>query len=173
MSKKKNKNLLNIKTRLYRNNFQLQFSLHSTDEKQRDELVPVKKWDFKTISEYGNLFYESGNRKIILNFALGEKNIMDISELKKHFNPDIFLIKITPVNPTFQANKNNISSLIKPGIKNYTIIENLKKEGYDVILSIGEPEENKIGSNCGQYINALKNNKINLKEVYTYQVVNV
>ena len=165
--------LLNIKNRLYKNNFQLQFSLHSTDEKQRDELVPVKKWDFKTISEYGKLFYESGNRKITLNFALGEKNILDISELKKHFNPDIFLIKITPVNPTFKAKKNKISSLIKPGINNYAIIENLKKAGYDVILSIGEPEENKIGSNCGQYINALNINNLNLKEGYTYHVENV
>jgi 23S rRNA (adenine2503-C2)-methyltransferase len=167
------KKLLDIKTRYYNNNFQLQFSLHSTDKKQRDELMPIKKWDFKTISEYGNSFYETGNRKITLNFALSENSIVDISELEKHFNPDIFLIKITPVNPTFKAKKNKINSLIKPGIKNYTIIENLKKAGYEVILSIGELEENKIGSNCGQYINALKNSKKYLKQGYTYQIEEV
>ncbi|ROL58123.1 radical SAM protein, partial [Bacteroidetes/Chlorobi group bacterium ChocPot_Mid] len=35
--------LLLIKKRKYRNNFQLQFSIHSTNEAQRDEFIPVKK----------------------------------------------------------------------------------------------------------------------------------
>jgi 23S rRNA (adenine2503-C2)-methyltransferase len=28
----------------------------------------------------------------------------------------------------------------------------MRSAGYDVILSIGEVEENRIGSNCGQYV---------------------
>ena len=33
--------------------FQLQFSIHSTDRLERDRLIPIKKWDFSKISEYG------------------------------------------------------------------------------------------------------------------------
>jgi len=32
------------------------------------------------------------------------------------------------------------------------LIEAFKGQGFDVILSIGEPEENLIGSNCGQFV---------------------
>jgi 23S rRNA (adenine2503-C2)-methyltransferase len=32
------------------------------------------------------------------------------------------------------------------------LISAFRREGFEVILSIGELEENKIGSNCGQYI---------------------
>ncbi len=162
--------LLEIKKRYYNNSFQLQFSLHSTDKEQRDKLVPIKKWDFEKIAEFGNRFCKKDSKKITLNFALSEENIMDINVLKKYFNPDVFLIKITPVNPTFKAIENKINSLIKPEINNYAVIDNLKKAGYEVILSIGDLEENKIGSNCGQYITALKNNKESLEEGYTYKV---
>ena len=41
--------------------------------------------------------------------------------------------------------------------------------GYDVIVSIGELEENNIGSNCGQYIlSHLNTNKI--ESAYTYPI---
>jgi 23S rRNA (adenine2503-C2)-methyltransferase len=32
------------------------------------------------------------------------------------------------------------------------LISAFRREGFEVILSIGELEENRIGSNCGQYI---------------------
>jgi len=36
--------------------------------------------------------------------------------------------------------------------KDYPVIDKLRSSGYEVILSIGEVEENRIGSNCGQYV---------------------
>ena len=47
--------------------------------------------------------------------------------------------------------------------------ERLRRIGYDVVVSIGELEENKIGSNCGQYITAVKDKKNVLKVSYTYE----
>ncbi|RAM59386.1 hypothetical protein DS67_03805 [Mesotoga sp. SC_4PWA21] len=32
------------------------------------------------------------------------------------------------------------------------LVEGLRENGFDVITSAGEPEENKIGSNCGLFI---------------------
>jgi len=147
--------LIRIKKGIYDQSFQLQFSLHSTDEEQRNRLMPVKKWSFDKMAEYGRRFYSEGGRKITLNFALGKDNILEADVLHKYFDPDIFLVKITPVNPTFKARQNNIDSLIVPDEKNYPVIDQLKAKGYEVILSIGEWEENKIGSNCGQYIKSL------------------
>ncbi len=61
--------LLEIKNRLYRNgNFQFQYSIHTTDVTQRDEMIPVKKWSFEKMAAYGERFYAAGERKITLNF---------------------------------------------------------------------------------------------------------
>jgi len=36
------------------------------------------------------------------------------------------------------------------------VIKKFHSQGFDVILSIGEVEENKIGSNCGQFVSRMK-----------------
>ncbi len=146
--------LLDIKERYYRGKFQLQFSIHSTDIKQRDFLIPVKKWSFEKIAEYGALYFKEGDRKITLNFAPSEKSIIDVNVLKNHFDPELFFIKITPLNPTYRAEKNGLSTYIDPDQQDsrYDLIESLRGGGYEVLLSIGETAENQIGSNCGQYI---------------------
>lgn len=162
--------LLEIKKKHFDQSFQLQFSLHSTDEAQRKNLVPIKKWSFEKMAAYGKRFYSPGGKKLTLNFALGKDNILDPAVLRSHFNPDIFLIKITPVNPTFKALSNGIESLIIPQQKNYEVIDTLKALGYDVILSIGEMEENQIGSNCGQYIKALDESCPTPEGSYSYKL---
>ncbi len=146
--------LLDIKEKHYRGKFQLQFSIHSTDEEERDFLIPVKKWSFEKIAEYGRRYFKDGDRKITLNFAPSEKTIIDADVLKQHFDPEIFFIKITPLNPTYRARQSGLTSYIDPDQKDYryNLIESLRIGGYEVLLSIGETAENQIGSNCGQYI---------------------
>ncbi len=167
--------LLDVRKNVYRDkNFQLQFSIHTTDEKLRDKLIPVKKWDLKKVSEYGEVFFEEGYRKITLNFALANGTQIEPSILSKYFDPDRFLIKITPINPTYKAQKNKICSFIEPdnGKKLRSLIRNLQSAGYEVITSIGIPEENNIGSNCGQYLQAHFAEEDDLKDGYTYTVKN-
>ena len=147
--------LLEVKKDLYDKRFQLQFSLHSTDVEQRDELMPVKKWGFEKMADYGKRFFSEGGKKITLNFALGKNYILDPQTLRKYFDPDLFIVKVTPVNPTFKAIQNGIDSLVVREESNYPVVDELKAIGYVVILSIGEWEENQIGSNCGQYIKAM------------------
>ena len=53
------------------------------------------------------------------------------------------------------------------------IIEQLKDLGYDVLVSIGAPEENLIGSNCGQYIRKHLDQKKNIDKGYQYQTIRV
>ena len=163
---------MEIKKGKYSKRFQLQFSIHTTDEKLRDKIIPVKKWGFKEIAEYGMLFYSEGGRKITLNFSLADNFPVDIDILNEFFNPKLFFIKITPVNPTYSANKNKIYSENIKG-KRDKIIYELKEKGYETLLSIGELEENAIGSNCGQYILRHKLENDSLNKAYTYDIKRV
>lgn len=161
--------LFDIKEKYYKNKFQLQFSLHTTDEKSRDKIIPVKKWSLSKIAGYGNKFADKF-KKVTLNFAVGETYPVQPERLLKYFSPENFLIKITPVNPTYNAQKNGIKSYIQPGISDYDLIRSLKRAGYEVILSIGELEENNIGSNCGQYITNYLKEQVRLENSYTYEL---
>ncbi|MBC7081633.1 MAG: radical SAM protein [Thermoplasmatales archaeon] len=146
-----------IKNELYKNGkFQMQFSINTTDEKIRDEIMPIPKMSFEEISEFGEFYFRKGDRKINLNFALAKEFPVNTKIISRYFDPDKFLIKITPLNPTENAIKHGFHTLIsyekreKPGI-----VDELMEEGFDVIISIGAKEEIEIGSNCGQYIKKL------------------
>jgi 23S rRNA (adenine2503-C2)-methyltransferase len=153
-------------------NFQFQVSLHTTDLDLRDRFIPVKKWSFAQIGEYGERFYSPGDRKVTLNFALAQGTPVDPAVLLTYFDPGKFLIKITPLNPTYRARENDLVSYINPlsAVEKYEIIQVLQESGYQVILSIGETEENFIGSNCGQYLRRHLLAETPIEDGYTYQV---
>lgn len=148
--------LIEIKNKLYPNGkFQMQFSLHTTDKNLRDVLIPINKWSFFEIAEYGKRFHSSGDKKIGLNFALAKDSPICVDELKRYFSPELFIIKITPVNPTVSSEANNITSYFtkgEVGEDSSKLVSSLEMAGYEVIVSIGDLAENKIGSNCGQYV---------------------
>jgi len=165
--------LLEIKKRKYSGgHIQFQFSIHTTDEKVRDQIIPVKKWGFAKMAAYGQRFYQPGDRKITLNFALAKEMPIDPQVLLKHFTPDKFLIKITPLNPTYKATEQNLSSYIDPHNQGeeYHLVRDLEDAGYHVIVSIGEVEENYIGSNCGQYVRRHLEAREQIQGGYTYSL---
>ena len=167
--------LKEVKNELYSNgNFQFQYSIHTTDQELRNDIIPVKKWDFAKLAEYGDDFYKEGDRKITLNFALAEGSPVDPKVLLNYFNPEKYLIKITPLNPTYKAENESLKSYIDPS-KNgtgYSLVSKLEAAGYRTIVSVGETEENLIGSNCGQYILKHIRAKSSLQSGYLYQVEN-
>ncbi len=80
--------LLEIKNTHYsRGNFQFQFSIHTTDENMRSELIPVKKWSFAEMAAYGERFYSRLDRKITLNFALSRNMPVEPAVLISYFDP--------------------------------------------------------------------------------------
>lgn len=147
--------LVRIKNQVYApGQFQFQFSLHTSDENLRRTLIPVKTWSFAQMAEFGRRFFRPGDRKITLNFALAKNVPIVPNHLMRYFDPELFLIKITPLNPTYSAENNGLSSYVNVDSQDqsYAVVDALKDAGYQVILSIGEVEENAIGSNCGQYV---------------------
>lgn len=166
--------LLEIKKRLYRGGrFQLQFSVHTTDPEQRWRLMPMAKWDFAEIATYGERFVVPGeDRKITLNFALLRGAPCSAEILRKHFDPTLFLIKITPLNPTFRARASQLQSGLDPLAPPETVpgLAELRRAGFEVFLSFGETEENRIGSNCGQFLQEALQRPFPGGESYSYPI---
>ncbi len=161
-----------VKDEHYRGRFQLQFSVHSTDEEQRNRLMPVRKWSLEQIAEYGEKFVKENDRKITLNFAVSEGSILDARKILKIFSKEKFLVKVTPVNPTHSAQRNGLKSDVDVTtgmpIKHRKFVEELRDSGFEVILSVGHLEENKIGSNCGMYIRRHLSERLENPCAYTY-----
>ncbi len=155
--------------------FQLQFSVHSTDDRKRNWLMPCKKWELDRISKFGDKFFEPGDRKLALNFAMTRGMPIDPEVIGRLFDPNAFCIKLTPLNPTSNTKKHGLGSALDPldPKSGAELVSDFKRLGFDVILSIGELEENKIGSNCGQYVSLVKDSMISIKGDYQttdYQV---
>jgi 23S rRNA (adenine2503-C2)-methyltransferase len=146
--------LINLKRKHFSGGrLQMQFSLHTTDERARERLVPVRTWSFARMAEFGERFIEPDDRKIALNFAAPAGYPLDPEALRNIFSPEKFLIKLTPINPTRAAESSGLVGVIDPSdpARCREIAESFRAVGYDTLVSIGELEENAIGSNCGMY----------------------
>jgi 23S rRNA (adenine2503-C2)-methyltransferase len=147
--------LIEVKNQYYSGGqFQFQFSLHTSDQELRKQLIPVKTWSFEEMSKFGESYYQPGDRKITLNFALAKDIPLRPEDLTPYFDPGKFLIKITPLNPTYSAESHGLDSYIdtQTGQMSGEVANALEDAGYRVIVSVGALEENQIGSNCGQYV---------------------
>ncbi|UCD92013.1 MAG: radical SAM protein [Methanobacteriota archaeon] len=168
--------LTDIKNEFYPNGmFQMQFSIHSTDDQKRNQLMPGKKWGFEDISRFGEEFYQDGDRMVTLNFAMARDYPVDTSVVREYFDPSIFFIKLTPLNPTQSVARNELQSAIDPYVLETSekTVNDFKSQGFDVLLSIGELEENSIGSNCGQFVSVLRDSGYAIREGYqsgSYQI---
>ena len=149
--------LIEVKDEFYPyGRFQLQFSIHTTDGAKRDELIPARKWSLAQIAAYGERFSspEDGDKKVTLNFAPADGYPIDAKVVREHFDPSRFVIKLTPLNPTVRSHEESLRSTIDPFDRTSSehLVGAFAEQGFDVILSIGQPEENLIGSNCGQFV---------------------
>jgi 23S rRNA (adenine2503-C2)-methyltransferase len=137
--------------------FQMQFSLHTTDESARRRLVPARTWSFAQMAAYGERFFAPGDRKVTLNFAPPVGFPLDPERLRERFSPEVFAVKLTPINPTFASRRAGLVGLIDPSdpAAGERVADRFRRAGYETILSIGELAENRIGSNCGMCVRSM------------------
>jgi 23S rRNA (adenine2503-C2)-methyltransferase len=142
--------------------FQLQLSINTTDPGVRDELMPIDKLPLEWLADYGRDFHRSGSRKPVLNFALSDSIPLDPGEAARLFDPEFFSVKLTPLNPTRTAAENDLLSSAAE-TEAYELVELRARQfeglGFRVIRSVGDWEENRIGSNCGQLAARLLGNE--------------
>ncbi len=145
-------NWMRIKNRLYGGEAGLQLSINSTDEAERTEMFSGNALDLLGISRVLDGVVPYG-RKIALNFAVADWTI-DPEVLLRYFNPDFYMVKLTPMHRTAQALVNGIEPVgAAETLTPYKEIESsLKAAGYDVLVFIASHEEDAGRITCGNAI---------------------
>lgn len=90
-----------------KDNITLQVSLHSLREDVRNGLIPYKRK--LTIEELGQIRTDS-DLKTTLNMTLVDDADFDIDELQKHFGPEHFFVKLSPINVNPVSERNGLGS---------------------------------------------------------------
>ena len=88
-------------------NITLQISLHSLDEARRADLIPFG--NKMTIQELSRIRTQS-DLKTTINLTLVSDEDWSIGELRKHFDPEYFFIKISPINRNCIGDRNNMGT---------------------------------------------------------------
>ena len=148
---------IDIKNDLFKGDAGLQFSINTTNDNLRKELFSNNSLTLEEISKIGDMLDEPKGRKYALNFALGDNFEIDAEKLRDLFNPNKFMVKITPIHITNACKENNIET--KNGYFDYSPyreIENkLIKVGFDVLVFIPSVEEDTSRITCGNAILSL------------------
>lgn len=143
---------MRIKNRLYDGNAGLQISINSTSEYERRVMFNGNSCTFAEMAKILRGIIPSG-RKITLNFSVANYEI-NPNELLQYFDPDDYLIKLTPMHKTAEALSNGIQTS-----GDYTTMhpyklheQELKDAGYDVLVFIASREEDEGRITCGNAI---------------------
>ena len=143
---------MRIKNRLLRGEAGLQLSINSTNPKERAFMFNDNALSLFEIYKIMQGIVPNG-RKITLNFAIANYEI-NPEVLLKYFDPDDYIIKLTPMHKTATALDNEIETA-----GDYTTYypykgyeESLKKAGYDVLVFIASEYEDLGLITCGNVI---------------------
>jgi 23S rRNA (adenine2503-C2)-methyltransferase len=144
---------MRIKNRMLNGNAGLQLSINSTCELEREEMFNGNACTLEEIAAIMDGIIPIG-RKITLNFAVADRYVIDPEILLKYFNPQLYIIKLTPMHKTTEALKNGVKTS-----GDYTTYapykyheERLKEAGYDVLVFIASVEEDLGRITCGNAI---------------------
>lgn len=147
-----------IKNWDYKGEAGLQLSINSTDEEQRKVLFRGKSLSLREISEIARKLPNPIGRKYTLNFPVTDKTILDPKRLSELFDKNKFIVKITPIHETNEANANGINT--PEGYYKYDVYkqfeEPLIKEGWEVIVFIPSLEEDADRITCGNALLSLE-----------------
>jgi 23S rRNA (adenine2503-C2)-methyltransferase len=141
-----------IKNNLYDGNAGLQLSINTTDEQIRKQIFRNNSLNLEEISNAMRGLKPEG-RKFTLNFPVCDWPI-DGKILLKYFDPDDYIIKLTPMHKTSAALKNNIKT--DGDYTTYYPYQEIEKHligcGYDVLVFIASKEEDESKITCGNAI---------------------
>lgn len=148
----------NIKNNDYNGEAGLQLSINSTDEEQRNQLFRNRSLSLQEISEICRKLTIPKGRKYTLNFPVTDKTILDPKELSKLFDKEKFIVKITPIHETSEANANGINT--PDGYYKYDVYRQFEQpllaEGWQVIVFIPSKEEDEDRITCGNALLSVK-----------------
>lgn len=143
-----------IKNKKYNGQANIQFSINSTCEDQRKEMFGDSSITIEELSEIGTIMPEPMGRKYCLNFAYSTDFIIDAKLVAKLFDKDKFMIKITPIHNNNACEEHGIKTI--GGYDSFTPYkqpeEDLKAEGFDVLIFVPSLDEENGLVTCGNAI---------------------
>ena len=146
-----------IKNVIYDGEAGLQLSINSTDEQQRQYLFGGISMTLREIAEIAAYLPKPKGRKYTLNFPVSSDTILNASELDSLFEKDKFIVKITPIHETYEANTNGITT--PGGYDTYMAYKKfeypLLERGWDVIVFVPSKEEDEDRITCGNALLSL------------------
>ena len=129
----------------------LQFSINSTDDKQREEQFSGMSLSLDEISKIARGLPDPVGRKYTLNFAVTADTIIDPVRLGELFSKDKFIVKITPIHETNSAVQNGFD--VSTTYTNYDVYRKFEQPlvdaGWDVIVFVPSKEEDSDRITCG------------------------
>ncbi len=132
----------------------LQLSLFTTDEALRKQMVPIKAMSFEALSAYGTRFVETGTVrvKVWLNFPAARELPVEAERLAVLFSPEVFAVKLSPINLSAAAVKSGFTSLSEDPAQTRGLVEQLVARGYEVKVTDAEGRDDPTG--CGHFTSA-------------------
>lgn len=131
------------------NKIGLQFSIHKSNDKERNILIPYKnKYTLKQIRDYGIIWWKETGRNPYLNYCIDGTNNTEkyADELMNLFSPIIF-------NFTFSVVCSKNENMKEVGFKNIDAIRNFEElflqVGYNTRI-FNPAGQDDIGGGCGQ-----------------------
>lgn len=142
-----------IKNHIYNGQAGFQFSINSTNEDQRTDMYNNMQLHLEDVSAIAKHMPDPISRKYCLNFAWASNYEIDGAKLAKLFNPEKFMCKITPIHNNNACKDNKIETL--GGYNSYPYKkpeEELKKNGFDVLVFVPSLDEENGLVTCGNVI---------------------
>ena len=140
-----------IKNEVYAGEAQLQFSIHSSDDKARNKLLANRSLNLADIADIASKMPEPKGLKYALSFAVGTGSEINVKEIDRLFDKNKFLIRLTPVHTTYSAVDQGFQTML--GYDEGSPIVRLEDEfinaGWDVMVCQDSPEEDEDGLTCG------------------------
>jgi 23S rRNA (adenine2503-C2)-methyltransferase len=157
---------MRIKNRLLNGEAGLQLSINSTNEVERTKMFHAGACSLEQIARVMDGVVPFG-RKITLNFAVAQYEI-DPQVLLRYFNPELYLVKLTPMHATSAAKTIGLETQGDPCSSSaYTDVQRaLETAGYDVLVFVASQEEDASRITCGNAILAGTVPECTYSEVY-------
>jgi 23S rRNA (adenine2503-C2)-methyltransferase len=143
-----------FKNDLFNGQAGLQLSINSTNEEQRKSMFGGSSMSLIDISNMAENLPMPIGRKYCLNIAYASGNEVDGEKLAMLFDPNKWMVKITPIHNNNACSKNNIKTV--DGYDSYLPYkkpeESCKRAGFDVLVFIPSQDEEDGLITCGNAI---------------------
>ncbi len=103
-------NYCRIKNEVYNGDADLQFSICTTDENERNRIFKNMSMPLEEIARIGALLPMPKGSKYRLNFPLTSDTVIDPAVIDRLFDKRKFAVKLTPVHSTFNAADNSLKA---------------------------------------------------------------